>query len=81
MAEPATDDATLDARLREAARNHDAATLARCYDLAADRATTSGDQDAAGFFATHALVWAMVAGESGLAEQQAQKLRQSGRLD
>ncbi len=81
MAEPATDAAGLDARLRAAAQAGDAAMLAHGYRQAADRATGAGAADAAGFFLTHAYVWALVAGDAAMAEALAARLRRQGRLD
>jgi hypothetical protein len=77
-AEPKEDNAALEARLQAAARAGDAGTLARGYVLAAERADRP---DEAGFFLTHAYVWALVAGDGPAAERLAAALRRDGRLD
>ncbi len=74
------DRAALDARLREAARAGDAPTLCRGYRCAADRAAASGRLDEAGYFLTHAYVWALVGGHGPEADELAQALRRQGRL-
>ena len=73
--------AALDSRLLAAAGRGDARDLALAYELAAHRADHAGRRDEAGFFLTHAYVWALVAGEEPLAERFAAALRRSGRLD
>jgi hypothetical protein len=79
--EPPIEPASLDARLQRAARGGDARALAEGYGLAAQRAERAGRADEAGFFLTHAYVWALVVGEAPLAERLAAALRRQGRLD
>ena len=67
-AEPTDDPATLDAALQEAARAGDAGRLASAYQRAAERARGA---DEAGFFLTHAYVWALVAGDGPAAARLA----------
>jgi hypothetical protein len=81
MAETAADLAALDARLQAAARAGDAVALARDYRCAADHAARDGKEDAAGFYLTHAYVWALVAGDAAGAASLARDLRRQGRLD
>jgi len=77
-ADPVDDRAALDARLQEAARAGDAGSLASLYR----RAAASTEQpDEAGFFLTHAYVWALVAGDAPAAASIAAALRRNGRLD
>lgn len=80
-AEPQVETVALDTRLRRAASCGDARDLALAYRLAAERADEAGRPDEAGFFLTHAYVWALVAGETPRAEQFARALRHQGRLD
>ncbi len=75
------DEATLDARLKAAAAEGDAATLTGLYRLAGDLGAARGATDAAAFFWTQAHVWALVAGDEAQAEDLAQRLRRGGRLD
>ena len=77
-AEPDSETAALDACLEAAARDGDAGTLALAYQRAAERAERP---DEAGFFLTHAYVWALVAGDGLAAESLADALRRDGRLD
>jgi hypothetical protein len=77
-ADPDLDAAALDAWLQAAARDGDASTLAAVYQRAAHRAERP---DEAGFFLTHAYVWALVAGDARAAESLADALRRDGRLD
>jgi hypothetical protein len=81
MGEATIDPAGLDKELRQAARDGDTLALARGYATAAGMADAQGDPDAAGFYRTHAYVWALVAGDDGAAKRLAQALRQAGRLD
>ncbi len=80
-AEPPVDRQALDARLQAAARAGDAPALVEGYRLAADLATRASRPDEAGFFLTHAYVWALVAGDQRSAEVLAAALRRAGRLD
>lgn len=73
--------ATLDARLQEAARAGDTGALAQAYRHAAEIAAEDRNPDAAGFFLTHAYVWALVAGDEPGARTMEQALRRQGRLD
>ena len=79
--EPPIEPASLDARLQRAARGGDARALAEGYGLAAQRAERAGRADEAGFFLTHAYVWALVAGDRSTARSLARALRLQGRLD
>ena len=81
MAETAAHLAALDARLQVAAKAGDAVALARDYRCAADHAARDGNEDAAGFYLTHAYVWALVAGDAAGAASLARDLRRQGRLD
>jgi hypothetical protein len=80
-AEPSVDRQALDARLQAAARADDAPALVEGYRLAADLAVRARHPDEAGFFLTHAYVWALVAGDDSSAEALASALRRAGRLD
>jgi hypothetical protein len=79
--EGSIDPTALDNRLQRAASRGDARDLALAYRMAAERADHAGRTDEAGFFLTHAYVWALVAGETPLAEPLARALRHQGRLD
>jgi hypothetical protein len=81
MGEPAADLGGLDEQLRQAARDGDTGALARGYATAACIAEVRGDPDAAGFYRTHAYVWALVDGDDRAAERLAQALREAGRLE
>lgn len=54
---------TLDRALLDAHAAGDAPALIQLYTLAADRAETRDDDDAACFYLTHAFVFALEAGE------------------
>jgi hypothetical protein len=81
MPEPAADLGWLDEQLRRAARDGDTAALSRGYATAACIAEASGNPDGAGFYRTHAYVWALVAGDDSAANRLAQALREAGRLE
>ena len=53
----------LDAELRAAHDRRDGAALTRLYARAADAAEAAGDADAAGFYLTHAYVFALACGD------------------
>ena len=59
---------SLDDRLLAAHAAHDRAALVALYTEAAE---TSGDADAAGFFLTHAYVWALDLGHPAAASLRA----------
>lgn len=70
----------LDARLLAAHATGHAPVLAALYSEAADAAAARGDGDAAGFFLTHAFVYAL---EAGVSEAQGlhARLKELGRID
>ncbi len=70
----------LDRALQAAERTGDASTLARGYETAANLTLADGQEPAAGFFLTHAYVWALVAGDEAAASIAA-RLNDMGRLE
>jgi len=70
----------LDARLLQAHATQDAALLAALYAIAADAAETCGDVDAACFYLTHAMVFALEANADTYAALR-QRLQAHGRID
>lgn len=71
----------LERALLAAAAAGDAQALARHYRAAAETAEVESSPDAAAFFRTQALVWALVAGDEVTAGSLARSLRRAGRLD
>ena len=70
----------LDTALLEAHARGDRGALIGLYDRAADEAEAAGDRDRAAFFATHAWVFALEAGDPRAAALRA-RLQDWGRVD
>ncbi len=74
------DDASLQRELLMAHENHDFALLSTLYTKAADQLEASNDIDAACFYWTQALVFAMDAGLDDATRTLSRKLASYGRL-
>ena len=68
----------LDESLLAAHRDHDRLALIRLYTVAGNRAEAEGRDEAAGFYLTHAYVFALEAGTAAAAELHA-RLKAAGR--
>lgn len=64
-ATPTPGEAALDARLIAAHAAGDLGALVRLYREAGDAAASAGNEDAAGFYLTHAYIFALDAGDPG----------------
>lgn len=73
------DDGRLEARLIAAHRVGDLAALTRLYSEAAEGADTRGDADRAAFYRTHAMVFALEAGDPW-AKALMEELARDGRV-
>ena len=68
---PGPAEAALDARLLAAHAAGDLGALVRLYGDAGDAALSAGDEDAAGFYLTHAYIFALDAGDPAAATLRA----------